>query len=93
MVNFFLKHILHFFIVCLGTFLAEAEAGLIPDQIGADITGHNENDVLEIDVSSEVVGEPALFHNLQQHIVDIRMRLFDFIEQQHRIRPTSYPLG
>jgi len=36
-------------------------------------------------LAAVVVGQSAVVHHLQQQIVNIRMRLFDLIEQQHAV--------
>jgi hypothetical protein len=33
-----------------------------------------------------VVGQLAVVHHLQQDVEEVRMRLLDFVEQQHAVR-------
>ena len=35
----------------------------------------------------------AVFQDLQQQMHHVRMRLFDFVEQDHRIRPPPHRFG
>ena len=79
------EDVLHFVKVGLGRLLAEAEPGLVLDQLGADVAGHDEDDVLEVDAAAEAVGEAAFVHDLKQHVVDVGMRLLDFVEQEHGV--------
>ena len=64
----------------------EAEALLLHQVARADVRGHDEDDVLEVDGVAEAVGQLAVFKNLQQDVEDIRMRLLDFVEQDDRVR-------
>ena len=59
----------------------------------ADVRGHDEDGVLEVDRVAEAVGQLAVFKHLQQDVEDIRMRLLDFVEQDDRIRRTLDALG
>ena len=47
---------------------------------------------LEIDCASLPVGQPAIVQELQQDIQDVRMRLFDLVEQNDRIQDAAAPL-
>ncbi len=52
----------------------------------ADVGGHDNDRVLEINRSPRSIGEPAVLENLQQDVEDIRVRLLYFIEEH-------YPIG
>ena len=52
----------------------------------ARIGGHDQDHIAEIHIFAVVVRELSVIHHLQQDIVQILMRLFDFIEQQYRMR-------
>ena len=41
----------------------------------------------EVGLASFGIRQGAIFHHLQEHIVDLRMRFFDFIQQHDTIRP------
>ena len=59
----------------------------------ARIGGHDDDDVTEIGLAAVVVGQRAVIHDLQQQVEHIRMRLLDFIEQQHAVRMLGDRLG
>ena len=59
----------------------------------ADVGGHDENRVFEVDGVAETVGQLAVLKNLQQDVEDIRMRLLDFVKQHDRVRRTLDALG
>ena len=49
------------------------------------VGGENDDDIAEIGLAAVVVCQCAVIHHLQQHVIDVRMRFFDFIEQQHAV--------
>ena len=49
--------------------------------------------VLKVHHPTLPVRQPAIIENLQHHVEDVRMRLLDLIEQNHRIRPPPNRLG
>src|SRR5437870_12656015 len=59
----------------------------------ADVRGHDDDRVLEIDGIAETVSELTIFKDLQQDVEDIRMRLLDFVEQHYRVRCALHALG
>ena len=59
---------------------------------GAEIGGHNKHDVFEIAHHPVVVCQFRTVHDLQQNIHNIRMRLFDLVKQQYRMRMLLYHL-
>ncbi len=59
----------------------------------ADVRGHDEDHVLEIDRVPQAVGQLAVLENLEQDVEDIGVRLLDFVEQDNRIRRTLDALG
>lgn len=40
-----------------------------------------------------MVGQAAIIHHLQQDVEQVRMRLFDFVEQQHAMRISIHRIG
>src|SRR5450830_1184595 len=54
--------------------------------LGTRIGGHHNDHVAEVSLATVVVGQGAMIHHLQQNVEDVGMGLFDFIEQQHRMR-------
>ncbi len=64
------------------------------DQVrGADVGGHDDDRVLEIDRTPLTVCHPAIVQYLQQDVEHIRMGLFDFIEEQDAVRLAAHRLG
>src|SRR5579864_6760076 len=59
----------------------EAQAFALLQVPRADVRGHDDDRVLEVDRVAQTVGQLAVFKNLQQNVEDIRMRLLDFVEQ------------
>ena len=49
--------------------------------------------VAEVRLAAVGVGQHAAVHDLQQDVEDVRMRLLDFIEQQHAVRRLDDLLG
>ena len=64
------------------------------DQIfGAEIGGHDDQRVAEIDGAALAVGQAAVVEHLQQHVEHVRMRLLDLVEQHDLIGPPPHRLG
>ena len=63
------------------------------DPVGADVRGHDQDRVGEVDRAALAVGEPAVVHDLQQHVEDVRVRLLDLVEQDDRVGPAAHRLG
>src|ERR1017187_5968893 len=59
----------------------------------ADVRGHDDDGVLEVDRVAEAVGQLAVFKNLQEDVEDIRMRLLDFVEQDDGVGGTLHAFG
>ena len=49
--------------------------------------------VLEVDRAALRVGQPAVVEDLEQDVEDVRVRLLDLVEQEHRVRPPADRLG
>ena len=52
----------------------------------AGIGGHDQHDIAEIDCLAVVVGQTTIIHHLQQDVEQVRVRLFDFVQEQHAMR-------
>src|SRR6185312_10272334 len=63
------------------------------DPVGADVRGHDQHRVGEADRAALAVGEPAVVHDLQEGVEDVRVRLLDLVEEDHRVRPAADRLG
>src|SRR5437016_10604831 len=59
----------------------------------ADVRGHDDDRVLEIDGIAETVSELTIFKYLQQDVEDIRVRFLDFIEQYDGVRRALHTFG
>ena len=66
---------------------------MLGQEARADVRGHDDDGVLEIDGIAEAVGQMPIFKDLQQDVVHIRMGLFDFVEQNDGVRIPLYTLG
>ena len=71
----------------------EAEALALLQVLGADVGGHDDDGVLEVDGVAEAVGELAVFKDLKQDVEDIRVRLLDLVEQDDGVGRTLDALG
>src|ERR1019366_5097485 len=71
----------------------EAQALALLQVPRADVRGHDDDRVLEVDGVAEAVGQLAVFKDLQQDVEHIRVRLLDFVEQDHRVGGTLHALG
>ena len=47
----------------------------------AEVAGHDDQRVAEVDLVAERVGEDAVLEDLQQDVGDVGMRLLDLVEQ------------
>ena len=79
---------------CAASLAVHREAdGVLLHHAGAHVRSHHDHRVLEADRAALAVGQAAVVQNLQQRVEDVRVRLFDFVEQHHRIRPAAHLLG
>ncbi len=62
-------------------------------KLRAQVRSHDQHRVLEVNRAALGVGQPAVVHHLQQNVENIRMRLLDFVEENHRIRPAPHGFG
>ena len=73
--------------------LAEAHAAAAQHQLGADVGGHEDQRVLEVDLVAVGVGEHAVLEDLQQQVGDVGVRLLDLVEQDQRVGLAADALG
>src|ERR1017187_780964 len=71
----------------------KAQVAALLEEAGAQIGGHDDDGVLEIDLVAEAVGQLAVFEHLQQDVVNVRVRLLDLIEQDDGVRIALHALG
>ena len=61
--------------------------------VGADVRRHDQDRVAEVDVAAERVGQPALLHDLEEHVEDVGVRLLDLVESTTAVRTAAHLLG
>ena len=66
---------------------ALAEAG------GAQVAGHDDDGVSEIDGPSVAIGQPPVIQYLEQDVKDVGMGFFDLVEEHHPVGPAAYRFG
>src|SRR5204862_286412 len=59
----------------------------------SDSGSHDDDGVLEIYGAALAIGETAVIHDLQQHVEDVGMRFFDFVEKDDGVRTAADLLG
>ena len=74
-------------------FDGEAKVHFARDLFSADVRGHDDDRVAEIDLAPLGVGEIAVFHDLEEHVEGFRVGLLDFVEQDDRVRLAPDGLG
>ena len=57
----------------------------------AEVARHDDDRVREVDRAALAVGEPAVVHQLQQHVEHVGVRLLDLVEQHDRVRAGAAP--
>ena len=71
---------------------AEAK-GLALQRLGAQIAGHYDHGVAEINGAAVSVGQASVLQDLQQNVEHVRMGLFDLVEEDHAVGPPSHRFG
>ena len=74
-------------------FFAAAFLRDLLDHLAADVRGHHDDRVGEIDRVAVAVGQAAVVEHLQQHVEHVAMGLFDFVEQHHAVGPAADGFG
>ena len=59
----------------------------------AEVRGHHDHGVLEVDGAALAVGHAAVVEHLQQHVEHVRVRLLDLVEQDHAVGLAAHRLG
>ena len=73
--------------------LHKAQRHVLGDGLGADVAGHDENGVAEIDRAPLGVGEAPILEDLQEDVEHVGVRLLDLVEEHHAIRLAAHDLG
>ena len=72
---------------------AGGEAEPAPGLARAQVRRHHHDGVREVDRAALAVGQPAVVHELEQHVPDLGVGLLDLVEQDHGVRPPAHGLG
>ena len=67
--------------------------GHLLDHVRAEVRGHHDHRVLEVDRAALAVGQAAVVEHLQQRVEHVRVRLLDLVEQDHRVGLAAHLLG
>ena len=67
-------------------------AAVAEDELAADVRGHDDDGVLEVDGAALAVGEAAVVEDLQQDVEDVVVRLLDLVEQDDASTAGGAPL-
>ncbi len=73
----------------IGVFLP----GEVLDGLRADVAGHDDDGVFEIDGAALAVGEAAVVEDLEEDVEDVAVGFFDFVEEDDGIRPAADGFG
>ena len=68
-------------------------ARVLEQRLGADVGGHDDDRVAEVDLAALGVGQVAVLQDLQQDVEDLRVRLLDLVEQDHGVGLAADRLG
>ncbi|MPN22900.1 hypothetical protein SDC9_170285 [bioreactor metagenome] len=71
----------------------EAKVDALGNIAAAEVGGHHDDGVLEVDDPALRIGQATLVQDLQQRVEDIRMCLLDLVEQDHAERLAANLLG
>ena len=63
------------------------------DRLGTYVARHDHDRVAEVHLAALAVGQAAVVHDLQQRVPHIRVRLLDFVEEDHPVGPAAHLLG
>ena len=66
---------------------------VLHDFAAAQVTGHDNQRILKVHAAALAIGQAAIIQNLQQYVEDVRMCLFDFVQQDDTVGVTAYSLG
>ncbi len=68
-------------------------AGVARDELAADVAGHDQDGVAEVDRPALAVGQASVIKHLQQDVEHVGVRLLDLVEQHHLVRPAADGFG
>ena len=67
--------------------------GNLLDELAADVRGHHDDGVLEIDRMALVVAQAAVVEHLQEDVEDVAMGLLDLVQEDDGVGPPADGLG
>ena len=72
----------------------ELGAEVLAERLGrADVGGHDDHRVAEVDRAALAVGQAPVVEDLQEHVEDLGVRLLDLVEEDDGVRPAADGLG
>ena len=72
---------------------AEADRRVALQLLGADVAGHDDDRVAEVDPAALRIGQVAVLQDLEEDVEDLRVRLLDLVEQDHAVALAAHRLG
>ena len=70
-----------------------AGSGQVGDDLAAQVRGHDDDGVAEIDGPPLAVGQPAVVEHLEQDVEHVAVGLLDLVEEHDRVGPAADRLG
>ena len=71
----------------------KAQRGLLPELVRADVRGHEDNGIFEIDFFAGRVGQVAVLEDLEQEAEDVGVGFLNLVEEDDRVGPASDEVG
>ena len=72
----------------------ELRPEVLRERLGrADVGGHDDHGVAEVDRAALAVGQAAVVEDLQEDVEDLGVRLLDLVEEDDRVRTAPHRLG
>ena len=68
-------------------------AGLFPDAVRAQVRGHDDDGVAEVDGPALTVGQAPVVQHLQQHVENVGVGFFNLVQQRQAVRPAPHLFG
>ena len=66
-------------------FCAKAHLGRSADEVGAQVGGHDDDRIAEVDLAAERIGEAPFFEDLEEEVHHIGVSFFHFVEEDDAI--------
>ena len=67
--------------------------GKLAEAVSAEVGGQDDQRLLKVHRPPLPIGQDAIVQHLQQHVEDVRMRLFDLVKQHDLIGPAPHRFG